>query len=189
MRCLLRLGRLTVIIVLALLVVVSRLGIKPTQTGQPRAAIEKTTAPTSSSRPHRPTATAAQTVVPLAYDVATDEMIEAPNGRTRDRRDIVISESGPPERVAATLADAVRQGLANHPTAIVGVVFGYGPDDAIGSGFTRGRASASRDGKGLDPGSAQLLAGPDPGQIQIEVATDWSEGIPTETKIMYLPLD
>ena len=71
-------------------------------------------------------------MTPLAYDVVKEDVIEAPNGRTRIRRDVVIPEAGPPEGVAAALADAVRQGFAAHPEAIVSIVFGYGPGDDIG---------------------------------------------------------
>jgi hypothetical protein len=122
----------------------------------------------------------------LAYKVASEEIIEAPNGRTRLLRRIVIPASGTQEGVSATLAVAVRPGLAEYPSATVVIAYGYGLGDDTEATFTRGRAAASRDGKGLDAGSG-LLFRPDTGQIQIDVLWDASGDGVTDNLEVDLP--
>ncbi len=132
--------------------------------------------------------TAPETAV-LAYEVAAEDLIEAPNGRTRIVQRIVIPESGTPEIVAATLANVARQGQQDYPQATVSVVFAYRPGDNTESFYTVGSASVSRDGDGFDPGTDMLLSGRDDGRLQVDVVTEIVDDVALETEAFYFPAD
>ncbi len=154
---------------------------------EPTEVAEPTVDPTATAPVQAATTT--QETPALAYEVASEEVVEAPNGRTRIVRRIVIPESGTPEVLAATLADAARRGLLEYPEATVSAVFAYRPGDDTGSSFTVGRASVSRDGEGLDPGSDNLLTGPDDGRVQVEVATEVFMDVAIETEVFDFPAE
>lgn len=135
----------------------------------------------------------AEAVAPAPYEIASEERVEAPNGRTRYRYEVVIPGQPGTEAVTAALVEVVRTGFATHGDAVVVIVFAFRDYSQTGGAFpyTAGRAAASRDGKGLDEGSDALLAGEDDGRIQVDVVTGYSADfqIATDEELIYVELD
>lgn len=105
-------------------------------------------------------------VVAADYTIFTEELIDTPNQRTRWVMRITMDPLSGSEALIEGIAQAVRDGMANHPEATCIVVFANSFDSESDADIGRGFFSV--DGLGLS-GEGDGLIGPDNGQIQVEL--------------------
>jgi hypothetical protein len=104
----------------------------------------------------------------LPFTIATSEQTSTPN-RLRWAVEAVIPSEAEAGQVAATCAEIARRTLRERVTVLSLMVFGYFDQTEIGNGYTRCRATLSRDGKGWT-GDGKALNGDDTGDVIVEIA-------------------
>src|SRR5690242_172382 len=91
-----------------------------------------------------PVASASFRALPAAQYTLRDVQEVSAAGRTRYRANMILPGEPPPEAVAAALAAAARQLLADRPSAQAGMVFGYRNVSETSAPNTVGKAQISR---------------------------------------------
>lgn len=139
----------------------------PTQMPALAATSAPTVAPTVAP-------TAIPTVAPaprpavLPYTIATSAQTSAPN-RLRWQVDAVIPGEADAAQVAETCAEIARRTLRERSNVLALVVFGYFEASEVNKGFTRCRATLSRDGRGWT-GDGKAINGDDKGDVLVDIA-------------------
>ena len=156
-------------------------GVPPSGTAQPRPSASQpqavaaipTVAPSATAplaptatTPPEPTPTAPATAL-LTFTIAKSEQTNLPT-RVRWSVDAVVQGDGSNETVAATCAEIARRTMRERANVLALVVFGYYEQAEVGRGYTRCRATVSRDGKGWT-GDGKTINGDDRGDIIVEI--------------------